>query len=348
MGLTTKLLVCVLLNSIFILNTVCFAQEQAFNNLLHNVKKHYLDKNNWNCANFVKNHPDAIAAMIGNAAFQQMTKAPSATEGRRRVNSLMTSAKTYFAALAKAASYRTKDGKRVTGDTLFNDAVYYARGEGQDTIAKTMNVYPGQIPQVFNMSTISRRPELLALVTPKITSRPQRRPRPTKRPPSRPRPLKRPAKTNVALKPRPIRKTIGGGKATLSTVKSSPLPTGRICFVGQSSIAPSTFAVAIDGKKQKAVHQLTLSGHSQVVFGPATWDECWQWIGKQKDGPAKMTKYCVALDDYITPVRHRVVKASNTRLAQGKVKEIGFTKMVHGPASYRSCWEYIALQRMKN
>ena len=341
MGLTTKLLVCVLLNSIFILNAVCFAQDQAFNNLLHQVKKHYMEKNNWNCANFVKNHPDAIAAMIGNAAFQQMNKAPSATEGRRRVNSLMTSAKTYFAALAKAASYRTKDGKRVTGETLFNDSVYYARGEGQDTIAKTMNVYPGQIPQVFSRSSMSRRPELLALVSPKIVARPQRKPSP------RPRPTKRPQKTNTALKSRPIRKAIVTSKTPLTKVKSSPLPTGRVCYVGQSSIAPLTFGVAIDGKKQTAVHQLTLSGHSKVVFGPATWDECWQWINKQKDGPTKMTKYCVALDDYITPVRHRVVKASNARLAQGQVKVIGFTKMVHGPATYRSCWEYIALSRLK-
>lgn len=343
MGSRALFVVCIFICSFSNLSANNWATNKPFRGLLHQVEKQYLVRNGWLPSKFIKDHPDAIAAMIGNAAFQQMPHASDGQEGRRRINSLMTQAKAYFVDLARAAHYSTKDGKRISADSLFKDSVYYARGEGQDTIAQTMNVFPGQVPDVFVQGNVTIRPKLLSLVgsqklKPRV-ARTKRISRLTKAGTQKPQTMTSKPKPR-AIKPRP--------KAAKTAAKPKKvLPEGRVFFVGKApGSSPPSYFVEVDTAAQKAVSKLTQTGHSQIVFGPATFDECCTWI--EKTSPVDGKSFYVGKDDYLTPARFTVLKASSPKKAKATVMQRGFTDIVCGPATQKRCWEFVITKRLKH
>ena len=334
----------------------CAAYSTEFDALLHRVNQIYIEKNGWQASVMLHDHPDALAAMVGNAAFQQIAHAPSTAEGHRRVNQLMADAKDFLSDVARAASFKTKEGKRISGATLFDDAAFYARGSGQDTIGQMMKVYPGQVPNVFGVPAQRGVPTLVAILGPNVTknspvSPPKSRPSQPKKPKARPTP--RPGPKEVVKTPPCTDEKPGTEEATNRPKEpstdehptTSVIPNDRVCYVGQRpGTMPQEFAAAFDHEKTTALELLALTGHSKIVYGPATWDECWSWIGKKND---TVTTPChfVGIDEYLDTPRLIVINDKEANSARLRLESMGYA-LALGPTSCKECWEHVAHRRL--
>ena len=112
----------------------------------------------------------------------------------------------------------------------------------------------------------------------------------------------------------------------------------RRCFAGFDNRS-HRYAVACDGNDGSGPHKLARAGYTSIVKGPATYQQCWNYINTRRGRNNSGSGRCFVGFNNSTR-RYAVACDGNDGSGPHKLTRAGYTSIVRGPATYQQCWNY--------
>ncbi len=91
--------------------------------------------------------------------------------------------------------------------------------------------------------------------------------------------------------------------------------------------------------------RLARAGFRSLVHGPATWEDCWAWVGAHGGHGYSQRLFRVGRKPKSSPTEYAVAHDGTDGQARTRLVQSGFSSVVFGPATWVECWNYLGRER---